>query len=166
MSNVILERLELLEKILTAFANVGKRPHHFANEVLRQTDQEIPPFDLDPVLKFLKLTIHSANKDRIWTSALDGQKIWYHSNTIHHQRFVIAHQIGHYLMHPKQLYRCQTYNGNDYEKEANDFAASLLAPLWVVEPICAYNPITMDQLSKMMNVSKALLNYQIDKLLF
>lgn len=54
----------------------------------------------------------------------------------HKWRFVIAHELGHYMLHPEhdQFHICTTQNlhglnpTNKHEAEANDFAAELLMP--------------------------------------
>lgn len=54
----------------------------------------------------------------------------------HRQNFIIAHELGHYLLHMDQLYSCnhitavsnQEINSNTQEQEANAFASELLLP--------------------------------------
>lgn len=54
----------------------------------------------------------------------------------HRQKFIVAHELGHFLLHRNQLYSCDyisaTTNHNvntlAQEKEANEFASELLIP--------------------------------------
>ena len=62
-------------------------------------------------------------------------------------RFVIAHELGHFLRHPEldQLKLCTRaqlsswYRTSGYELEANHFAAELLMPSHLVAPLCDRN---------------------------
>jgi hypothetical protein len=62
-------------------------------------------------------------------------------------RFVIAHELGHFLRHPQldQLKLCTRaqlsswYRTSGYELEANHFAAELLMPTRLVAPLCDRN---------------------------
>lgn len=54
----------------------------------------------------------------------------------HRQNFIIAHELGHFLLHREQLYSCdhiseainQNVNSQVQEREANTFASELLIP--------------------------------------
>lgn len=56
----------------------------------------------------------------------------------HRQNFIIAHELGHFLLHRDQLYSCdhiseavnQNVNSQSQENEANEFASELLIPQW------------------------------------
>jgi hypothetical protein len=52
------------------------------------------------------------------------------------QRFTIAHELGHLMLHPVgQHFRDNdSFSGDRREWQANAWAASLLMPLWMVEP--------------------------------
>ena len=102
------------------------------------------------------------------------------------RRFTMAHELGHIILHwgwPEKevkddfmtiLYRQDSYY-TDYksEKEANEFAAQLLAPLDVIEqvliePISSYDSQSQDFLSYRIadafNITKSFANVQLDKL--
>lgn len=86
-----------------------------------------------------------------------------HNHALVHQRFTIAHEIGHFICHRDKigdglvddvLYRQTTYNGiinNDInakdEQQANNFAANLLMPATLIEnikkEIGSYDPIIL-----------------------
>ncbi len=68
-----------------------------------------------------------------------GFKMIFSSSRItnaHRQKFVISHELGHFLMHGKKLFYCnnisdinsQNVNTTQEEAEANDFASELLLP--------------------------------------
>lgn len=58
------------------------------------------------------------------------------------RRFCIAHELGHFRLHKRQLRPCTKedlvdWSGDsDLEREANKFAAELLMPTRMAEPIC------------------------------
>lgn len=62
----------------------------------------------------------------------------------HKWRFVLAHELGHFLMHPEtdQFALCTSadvwsrYKASRTEAEANVFAAELLMPKSLMEPLC------------------------------
>lgn len=69
----------------------------------------------------------------------DGLKLIFVSNEIsnrHRKRFVIAHEIGHFLMHREQMYCCSEISVNQpqrintpiQEQQANEFASEILLP--------------------------------------
>lgn len=104
------------------------------------------------------------------------------------RRFTMAHELGHIILHwgyPEEelsndqmtiLYRQDSYynhNQYEYEKEANEFAAQLLAPLDVVErvlvnPVNSFDPQALDFLSSRIaesfNITKSFANVQLEKL--
>lgn len=69
----------------------------------------------------------------------DGLKLIFVNSAItniHRKRFVIAHEIGHFLMHTDQMYCCSDIrmnqpskiNSTSQEMQANEFASELLLP--------------------------------------
>lgn len=87
------------------------------------------------------------------------------------QRFTIAHELGHYVMHKdfiksddyNILYRSDIFNIPDdpREKEANVFARNLLVP---PKELALYkNDATLDELSILFNVSIPVLKIQLNR---
>ena len=106
-------------------------------------------------------------------------------NEYHHpvrQRFTIAHEIGHYKLHVNQPLFIDYYKGSilyrsnnkpkNYimEKEANQFAASLLMPKKLIEEQLSKLPEDMDyedklyELSQVFKVSKQAMDYRLKSL--
>lgn len=57
------------------------------------------------------------------------------TTSIVRQRFTLAHEIGHLMMHPLGVvYRGGGRGWSPRESEANDFAARLLMPEWMIVP--------------------------------
>jgi Zn-dependent peptidase ImmA (M78 family) len=88
------------------------------------------------------------------------------------RRFTIAHEIGHLLLHtigPQPQFRFSDPGfgptKKKIESEANEFAASLLMPLWLVEPLATGARRTARQLADLFEVSQKAMEVQLSKLL-
>lgn len=106
-------------------------------------------------------------------------------NALHHphrQRFTIAHELGHYMLHRNLLSNevhvdkqfkilmrnSKSSTGTDaMEVEANKFAAELLLPEFLIEDVLAHSTFDiddrapLDELAKNFRVSKEMLEYRI-----
>lgn len=105
---------------------------------------------------------HALDKDGYLICA-NGLKLIFVSSMIrntHRKRFVIAHEIGHFLMHRDQLYCCDEIrmnqppkvNTTSQEMQANEFASELLLP---TDELIAYLPnkhISFALISKLANM--------------
>ena len=84
------------------------------------------------------------------------------------QRFTIAHELGHLLLHPPgKKFRDTSYADvtQPQEREANEFASHLLMPLWMLEPIVLSGTKTTASLAHKFNVSVPAMQWQLSKLL-
>lgn len=97
------------------------------------------PFSLCEQLDIPVITDRELNKDGYLVCS-DGQKLIFVNSKIqnkHRQKFVIAHEVGHFLMHQDQMYGCSNVslssnakvNTSHQERDANAFATELLAPI-------------------------------------
>jgi Zn-dependent peptidase ImmA (M78 family) len=117
-----------------------------AEKVLREAGCFRAPVDISLCAQSLKIELNEVDlneevsglfviKDKM---AHVGYNKWHHE---HRQRFTIAHEIGHFLLHSrdtflfidkeeKVLYRDGNSSSGEYhrEREANAFAAALLMP--------------------------------------
>jgi Zn-dependent peptidase ImmA (M78 family) len=103
------------------------------------------------------------------------------------QRFTIAHELGHYILHSKLdplfidkeeenkvtiLYRDDNSSSGEYykEREANSFAAALLMPKKLIEQEVTNSPNKKDlsklisELAKKFEVSKQAMNIRLSRL--
>lgn len=82
----------------------------------------------------------------------NGSKLIFANSNItnrHRKEFVIAHEVGHFLMHQDQLFCCSNVsavpsarvNTSRQEKEANAFASELLAPINAVISLIPNKPL-------------------------
>lgn len=112
-----------------------------ANTLLRDYDTTEPPVPVSKIAEHLGAEIREAPGDSDVSGMLfrDGRSIVIGINTAHHdnrQRFTIAHEIGHLVLHRSPVYLDTVHHRDtraalgtdDEEIEANQFAASLLMP--------------------------------------
>ena len=77
----------------------------------------------------------------------------------HRKKFIIAHEIGHFLMHSDLLYCCKNLNdseigqinSNDQEQQANAFSSELLLPKDELIKNLNSSPISFSDVSKLAN---------------
>lgn len=74
------------------------------------------------------------------------------------QKFVMAHELGHALMHPRENF-CYIENFTNLktimaEVEANQFAAQLLIPDDLVYEVCKDTDMTFSKLSRLLGYSE------------
>jgi Zn-dependent peptidase ImmA (M78 family) len=80
------------------------------------------------------------------------------------QRFSIAHEIAHLLLHPLNggvVYRDKTFDGSAQETEANTFAADLLMPIWMLDPYVMQFGADIPKLSSLFQVSEAAMKVRL-----
>ena len=146
------------------------RAPHVARRVVRAFGLRAPPVPVEEVVANLGVRV-----ERRPTPGWDGALVSTHSPPIvwvngdqraTRQRYAIAHELGHLLMHPTGVYRDATFaSGSEQERDANEFALELLIPLWMLEPIITSRRLTTLQVSAMFNVSPGAMGSQLEKLL-
>ncbi len=113
------------------------------------------PVDVECICSELGITIkdnQSLDKDG-YLICQNGKKIILISNRItnrHRKRFIIAHELGHFLLHRDKLYSCdhisditqENINSQAQEKEANAFANELLIPQTELKKHIPIAPLT------------------------
>jgi Zn-dependent peptidase ImmA (M78 family) len=92
--------------------------------------------------------------------------IWVRSGDApHRQRFTIAHELGHLLLHEAGAeYRDDTFRGTPKEYEANAFAADLLMPLWMLDPAAAKWGRHPGYLAQIFGVSEQAMSIRLGRL--
>ena len=112
-----------------------------AIEIISSFSEQRYPVNLDYICQELGIKVKKdqpLGKDGYLVCG-NGKKIILVNNQItnrHRQNFVIAHELGHFLLHRNQLYSCdhisdvgnQNINSQQQEAEANEFANELLIP--------------------------------------
>jgi hypothetical protein len=81
------------------------------------------------------------------------------------QRFTIAHELGHLLLHePGVEYRDDTFRGGPKEYQANVFAADLLMPLWMLDPVASKFGRHPAYLAQIFGVSEQAMSIRLGRL--
>lgn len=90
--------------------------------------------------------------------------IWINESLEDNERtFVMAHEVGHAILHPKEncyFLRNQTLLNTKIEREANTFAVEFLIPDDVILEAKA-NGYTVDQLSRILGYEKELIELRL-----
>lgn len=163
-----------------------KRTIAFVNEILSDEELRSFPIDLDKIALKLGIILQpfEFSDDISGLLTIDEQlrpKIGYNtSENRERQRFTIAHEIGHYILHSnsqkgifvdKMMFRknINFYNKNEesMEVEANYFAANLLMPkALILKAVSQIDPNLDDDdnisnLAKDFGVSKTAMTYRL-----
>jgi Zn-dependent peptidase ImmA (M78 family) len=145
-------------------------PHHVANSVLLCADVARPPIDVESIARILGVVVHKRGIGFAGSvdSTIDPPVIEVKADdALVRQRFTLAHELGHLLLHPIGVRRRDsTYarQGETMEQEANEFAASLLIPLWLLEPVVTRSKPNPRELAAIFQVSQNALVLQLRKL--
>jgi Zn-dependent peptidase ImmA (M78 family) len=147
----------------------GLGPREAADLVLRSTGVHIPP--VDPIALIYRLGglafTQQMQEEGCINTLNDPPHIVVNAHKpIVRQRFTFAHELGHMLLHPVgKMHRDKSYAspGDREEREADSFAAHLLMPLWMLEPLVTAG-YTIEQLCRLFNVSAGALRWQLETL--
>ena len=140
---------------------------HIANaiEIVSSFMDHRYPVDIESICKELGIKVkdnRSLDKDG-YLICQNGKKIILVNSQItnrHRKRFVIAHELGHFLLHRAQLYSCdnvseaanQNVNNQEQEKEANAFASELLIPRDEINKYLPMGPVDFSSVFKIAEV--------------
>jgi Zn-dependent peptidase ImmA (M78 family) len=148
------------------------RPHHVANRILRSYGVKSPPVPIEAIAKWLQVRVEKRPNPG-WDGSVDTTQnppvVSINAATAGtRQRFTLAHELGHALLHPSgKLFRDTTFSssGDRLEREANEFAAAILIPMWLLEPIVINKRLKTSELANMFDVSPGAMSIQLEKLL-
>ncbi len=160
-----------------------------ARKLLSQSGQKKPPVHVERIAQnILKINVFRHRFDSNEMSGLffrKGNSLFLGVNDNHperRQRFTIAHEIGHYVlhvnetlhydkppMHNKDNYLDNVYYRaedvlNDDEREANYFAAELLMPEEFVVKLIDKGIRAIHELAEAFNVSEDAMRYRLTNL--
>jgi Zn-dependent peptidase ImmA (M78 family) len=165
---------------------------HQAEKTLRETNTYQIPVPIDLVAARLNLTVAAAELGTNMSGMLvvENERGAVGYNASHapvRQRFTMAHEIGHFILHLKKNRKSQFFidpyiafrrdessaTGNDREEiEANQFAAALLMPKEFVQGEIVRNQLELDDddavalLAKRFHVSVAAMTNRLIGLKF
>jgi Zn-dependent peptidase ImmA (M78 family) len=154
--------------------------------LIKRAGLENPPVDVETIARQLGLAVEHAELDdqvsgvllRTPDGALIGVNWAHHPNR---QRFTVAHEIGHFVLHPSGTYIDKGlhahFRDNEsgsgtirQEREANRFAAALLMPEAWLRRSLAEHPLdlgddsSLARLSSDFGVSTLAMSYRLQNL--
>lgn len=147
----------------------------FAREMARKCHKDLSlpiPVPIEEILEkefgFFIVKLNDISEKISALVDLDDHYIGINSNhSINHQRFTLAHELGHFMLNHKERkyteYRVEPGREKSiFETEANEFAAELLMPIQLLKTKFKSTP-DLPSLAKFFGVSKEALTYQIMK---
>lgn len=153
-----------------------KQSRDFAWQILLDHEIRELPVKVSSICKALgvKIISYEKGKDIIEAAGLRKQcenndgftfhnVIFYNQGcTVGRQRFTIAHELGHIIMHTEGLYNREPSTQDDpIEHEANVFASRLLAPACVLWGLGVTTP---EQISEICGISITAAEFRMDRL--
>lgn len=121
---------------------------------------------MEAIARGLDVHVHYVRKHG-WSGAVksDGDTAHIWINAAEHptrQRFTLAHELGHLLLHPTGQMEFRDFNfRGPKETEANKFAAALLMPLDMLEPLAVLPWHDRDTLAPVFQVSPRAMQIQL-----
>lgn len=151
-----------------------KMPKFLALDLLDRFNITKPPIDIAWILKEYMLNIEEIDfpkdVDHIsWMLDIDTKTIFINRNDADTRKaFTVAHELWHYIMHQKELelddsyaivYRKESSSKDEIEKQANEFAAHLLAPKFLIDKF--KKELDIKQLAELFWVSQQMMEYRL-----
>lgn len=145
-----------------------RRNHAKADDLLAGFEVAYPPVDIEKMARRMGVEIRSS-QDLGSSGMLEIDEEATHA-VIHvrrdhvawRQRFTVAHEIGHLMLHsgPKH-FRDITFAGTPEEAAANRYAADLLMPLWMLEPLVLQRGVNARYFAQVFQVSEEAINVRL-----
>ncbi|MGB7977802.1 MAG: ImmA/IrrE family metallo-endopeptidase [Chlamydiales bacterium] len=165
------ERREITHMVLNKESHIAKGRIE-AEKTLKDNFIESPPVVIHELVENYGLTVFRASfDDKDIAGYIDFDKKWIVVNkedSIRRQNFSIAHELGHWLMHPDEVKADKNNIRIFYRKpiggetepleiEANAFAAYLLVPERMLKE---YQEKSDIELVRLFNVSQSLIGFR------
>lgn len=140
-----------------------------ANTILRVYEVEYPPVDVEVLALRMGIEI-AAETDQDVSGRIDADRATGRAlirvrrdHVPWRQHFTIAHEIGHLLSGHADQATCYRgfAAGSPEEAEANRFAADLLMPLWMLEPLVLTHGADSSTLARIFKVSEEAMNIRL-----
>lgn len=148
-----------------------KTRRYAPDDILRTFGAGAPPVDVVGIARGMGVEVLPATNvsfDASLESSADHAVIEVNA---HHppvrQRFSIAHELGHLMLHPLgQSFRdtAGAMTANSQERAANRFAAQLLMPSWMLKPLVRTFKSDTKGLARVFQVSELAMSYRIRSL--
>lgn len=146
-----------------------KRSDIRAEDILQAFGVVRPPVPVERIVRDLGIPLVQVDEPG-WSGAVnstpDGRATIFvrRGDVPWRQRFTIAHELGHLLLHEGVQHRDDTFRGTPQESEANDFAANLLMPLWMLESAARRQGSDAARLARIFGVSEQAMDIRLGRL--
>lgn len=147
-----------------------KALHASAERILKHFEILDPPVDVDWLAERLGTQVFYA-PDLGCSGAVDPRtspaRIWVNASEAPvRQRFTLAHELGHLLLHPADVaFRDTTFVGGALEAQANGYAANIIIPLWMLRAVAPIYHYDIEALADLFKVSARPMEIRLNRLL-
>lgn len=130
----------------------------------------LPPVDVEFMARRLGIElIRQSHFDCAGSIESEGSRATIRVNRDDHpvrQRFTIAHEIGHLMLHPMRAgrlyFRDTDFYGDWKETAANRYAANILMPEWMLDMAIRSTGLNVLRLARLFNVSEQAMHYRLE----
>jgi Zn-dependent peptidase ImmA (M78 family) len=127
------------------------------------------PVDVHAIAVALGVRIHCVREPG-WEGALQssatGADIWLRAESPRaRQRYALAHELGHLLLHPVGREYRDMAPGTEWtriEQQADAFASALLMPRFLLQPIIYMSNHTIEEMAEMFEVTPYAMSMRTD----
>jgi Zn-dependent peptidase ImmA (M78 family) len=141
-----------------------------ANDLLNALGVRLPPVDVDYMARRLGIeVVRRSNLGYAGSVESEGNHAIIYLNRDDHpvrQRFSLAHEIGHLMLHPmhagRMHFRDTNFYGDWRETQANRYAADLLMPEWMLDLSIGSTDAEVWRLARLFNVSEQAMQYRLE----
>ncbi len=147
---------------------VLKQERACADDILRTLEIASPPVDVHGIAQRLGIKLGWTDQHSGELRVDDGEALILirKGEALVRQRFTVAHELGHLMLHSVERahrHNDNTFAGTSMEVQANQFAADLLMPLWMVDPAVQAFGADFKRLAQLFRVSEqaAKLRFQV-----
>ncbi len=157
----------------------------YLSDVDMSTDQKNVRIDVFKLAERIGIEVKYSTFNSTFSDEISGLLVKKDKNPVigvnrehhpHRQRFTIAHELGHYILHGGEtihydaggepLYFRSDSIYNAHEREANRFAAELLMPEHLVARCIEAGTCTVETLAEIFDVSEDAMRYRLINLGF
>ncbi len=139
-----------------------------ADDILRTLEIAFPPVDVLGIAQRLgvRLGWTEDHSGELRVEGDDALILIRKGEALVRQRFTVAHELGHLMLHSvdrAHRHSDSTFAGTPREVQANQFAADLLMPLWMMDPAVHAFGADLKKLAQLFKVSEqaAKLRFQV-----
>lgn len=170
MSSVERTQLRHTQPLWLRVREEGDGPAQTASLILKRLEIQTLPIPVEGILTQLGVTVvrvpSASWSGAVVSSSSDATVYVNASEAPVRQRFTLAHELGHLMLHPLGTeYRDHEFSGGGpRETQANQFAAALLMPMWLVEQARRARGTNGAVLCKLFDVSERAMTIRLEQL--